>query len=136
MEAATIPDAFQAAIQKHRAGRLADAEALYRQILSVQPNHAGALHLLGVIAHQSGRHDLAVEWIRRAIVLHPNDHSAHSNLGEALRALGRLDEAIAAFRGSLQLAPNFPEAHNSRTHLTANPTLGVGSRGRRSRRRR
>jgi protein O-GlcNAc transferase len=109
----TIPQALQIAVQHHQAGRLADAEALCRQILAAQPNHAGALHLLGLVAHQAGRDDLAAEWIRQAVALDPNNPYAHSNLGEALRALGRLDEAIAAFRCALQLRPNFPEVCNN-----------------------
>jgi protein O-GlcNAc transferase len=109
----TIPQAFQLALQHHHAGRLAEAEALYRQILAIQPTHAGALHFLGVTALQAGRNDLAVEWIRRALIINPNDSGAHSNLGEACRKLGRLDEAIAAYRRALQIKPDFSEAHNN-----------------------
>ena len=107
----TIPQAFEIAVQCHRAGRLADAEALYRQILAAQPGHADALHLLGLVAHQSGRHDLAVEWIRQAIDLKPDYPIAHCNLAEACRALGRLDDALAACRRALQLAPGLSNAH-------------------------
>jgi protein O-GlcNAc transferase len=109
----TIPQAFDLALQHHRAGRLAEAEAGYRQILAAHPEHADALHLLGVIAHQVGRHDLAAEWIRQAIVLNPNFPTAHCNLGEALRALGQVDEAMAAYRRAIQIRPDFPEALNN-----------------------
>jgi len=37
------------ALDHHRAGRLAQAEAIYRQILAQVPDHAGALHMLGVL---------------------------------------------------------------------------------------
>jgi protein O-GlcNAc transferase len=107
----TLPQAFELALQRHQAGRLADAEALYRRILAVQPNHAEALRLLGVIAQQVGRHDLAVGWIRQAIALNPNNPDAHSNLGEACHSLGRMDEAIATFRRAVELKPDFPEFH-------------------------
>jgi protein O-GlcNAc transferase len=107
----TIAQAFDLALQRHREGRLAEAEALYRQILAVQPSHADALHLLGVTAHQSGRHDIAVDWIRKAIALNPNNPVPHSNLGEACRAMGRFDEAIAAYRRAIELKPDYPEAH-------------------------
>jgi len=107
----TIPQAFQSALQHHQAGRLAEAEALYRQILTAQPKHADALHFLGVIAQQAGRYDLGAEWIRQAILLDPNNPAAHSNLGEACRHLGRLDEAIAAYRRALELQPDLPEIH-------------------------
>jgi protein O-GlcNAc transferase len=107
----TISQAFRIAVQHHQAGRLSEAEALYRQVLAAQPNHADALHFLGVIAHQIGRDDLAVAWVRQAIALDPNNPVAHSNLGEAYRTMGRLDESIAACRRALQIKSDFPEAH-------------------------
>ena len=107
----TIPQAFQLALQHHQAGRLADAEALYRQILAVQPKHADALRLLGVIAQQAGRHDLAVKWIRQAVLLDPNNPAAHSNLAQAYHSLNRIDEAIASYSRALELKPDHPESH-------------------------
>jgi len=106
----TIPQALELAVQRHQAGRLGEAEALYRQILAVDPKHADALHLLGVIAHQAGRHDLAVGWIRQSVGINPNNAAAFYNLGDACRALGRVNEAIFAYRQALQVTPNFPES--------------------------
>ena len=101
----TVRQALDLALQQHRAGRLVEAETLYRQILAVQPNHADALHYLGVIAHQAGRDDLAIEWIRRALALNPHNSQAHCNLGEALLGAGRRAEAIAAYHQSLSIDP-------------------------------
>jgi len=109
----TIAQAYDLAVRRHQAGRLADADALYRQILAAQPGHAGALHLRGLIAHQLGRHDLAVQWIRQSIALDSNNAIAYSNLGEVCRALGRFDEAVPAFRHALELKPDYPDAHNN-----------------------
>jgi len=83
---------------------LAEAEALYRQILVIDPRHADALHLLGLLAHRAGRSDVAVELIRQAIALKPNSAETHSNLGIALKDQGQLDQAIA-------LKPDFTEAY-------------------------
>ena len=101
------------ALQHHQAGRLSEAEALYRQILQAQPNHADALHLLGVIAHQVGKHEIAVEYITRAIALNPTAAEYHSNIGEAYRALARLNEAEASFQQALALKPATAEAMNN-----------------------
>jgi len=109
----TIQQAFGLAMQRHEAGRLHEAEQLYRQILAQQPEHAGAMQFLGVIANQVGRNDIAVGLIRRAIGLNPNVAEAYNNLGNALKDQGQLDEAIAAFRQALALNPNLPEAHNN-----------------------
>ena len=66
---ATIPEAMAIAIQHHQAGQLQAAEQIYRQILTVEPKHADAIHFLGVLAHQVGKHEVAVEYIERAIQL-------------------------------------------------------------------
>jgi tetratricopeptide (TPR) repeat protein len=109
----TIRQAFDLGLRHHQAGRLQEAEQLYRQVLAQQPKHTGAMHLLGVIAHQMGRNDVAVDLIRQAIALNPNYPEAYNNLGNALKDKGQLDEAIDAYRKAIALRPNFPDAHNN-----------------------
>ena len=53
------------------------------------PDHADALHLLGMIAYQAGRHDAALELIGKAATLDPRNPDCHFNLAQVLRALGR-----------------------------------------------
>ena len=109
----TIPQAFDLAQQLHGTGRLSEAEAIYRQILAVAPNHAKALHMLGVIVHQNGQHETAVEYIQRSLNLGPGSSIAYSNLGEAYRAMNRLDEAIASYRCALDRNPNDVQARSN-----------------------
>jgi predicted O-linked N-acetylglucosamine transferase (SPINDLY family) len=113
MPTATVQQTFALALQHHQAGRLADAEALYRQILAVQPVNADAVHNLGVVAQQSGRCNIAVELFGKAIALDPANAVAYSNLGEAYRASGRLPEALEAYRQALRLDSRQPYAHNN-----------------------
>jgi Tfp pilus assembly protein PilF len=44
-----VNEALARAVRHHEDGQLQAAEAIYRQILSVAPNHADALNLLGVL---------------------------------------------------------------------------------------
>jgi tetratricopeptide (TPR) repeat protein len=67
----SLDQAMTLATQLQSQGRLHESEHLLQQILQRQPNHAFALHLLGVIAHQVGKNPLAVELIQRAIALSP-----------------------------------------------------------------
>jgi len=109
----TIEQAFGLAVQHHQAGRLREAEQIYRQILAQQPRHADAMHLLGVIGLQTGRNDAAVEMIRRALEINPGIPGAHSNLGIALSGQGKPDEAINAFRQAIALNPNDIPSYNN-----------------------
>ncbi len=109
----TIQQVFDLALQRHQAGRLQEAEGLYRQILTQQPFHAAAMHHLGLIAHQTGQNDVAIDLIRRAIAINPNYAEAYSNLGNVLWIQGRLDEAIALLRQAITLQPDLAEAHGN-----------------------
>ena len=84
MTAASISQALDLALQHHRAGRLQEAEAIYRQILAAVPNHADALHLRGVLAYQVGRPDVAVDLMRKAIAVEPRRPEHRYDLGNAL----------------------------------------------------
>ena len=97
----------------HRAGRLAEAEKFYRQVLTQQPNHAEALHLLGMLAGQCGQLDAAEDLLRRAIRIKPDYAEAHATLGTALKRKGRLDEAIDSFRQAIRLKPGLPGTHTN-----------------------
>ena len=101
------------ALQHHQAGRAAEAERIYRQILAIDPRHADSLHLLGMIAFQGGRHDIAARMIREAIAINKRAARYHSNLGTVLQAQGKLDEAVACFEQALGLDPNSAEAHGN-----------------------
>lgn len=112
LDPSALQDKIGQALKHHRAGRLAEAEALYRQVLAVDPRHADGLHLLGVIADQVGRHDAAAALIRRAIAVAGQRPDFHLHLGRALKAQGDLDEAIASYRRAVELDPGFADAHN------------------------
>src|SRR5689334_10852388 len=81
----------------HQAGRLAQAEALYRRALAAAPACADALHLLGALALAAGRPADALDLLDRALALDPTQAASHFNRAETCRALGRLDEARAAY---------------------------------------
>ena len=109
-ESDNLDDLFNEAVADHQAGRLADAEAKYRKILDVDPTHAGALHLLGVLAHQAGQPETAVDLIGRALEAVPEDVEACSNLGNALTAMGRVAEALEAYKTAVATDPDYVEA--------------------------
>jgi tetratricopeptide (TPR) repeat protein len=109
----TIEQAMQIAMAQHQAGRLAQAESIYRQIISANPNHAMAINLLAILANQIGRFDVSLDLARRAVSLDPNSAHFRCSLGNALQALGRADEAVAEFRSGISLDPNHLDCLNN-----------------------
>ncbi len=105
---------LQRALQLHHAGRLDEAERVYRAILTTQPNHFDALHLLGVVRHQQGRNVEAFHNIGAALKLRPENAAALNNFGLVLARLHRLDEALASYDKALALKPGYVEALNNR----------------------
>ena len=101
------------ALAHHQAGRLAEAETIYREILSAHPDLPDALHLLGMIEHQRGSHAAAVKLIRQAIAANPREAAFHSNLGTIFQSLGRLNEAAGCFERALALKPDWAEVHSN-----------------------
>src|SRR5664279_1282805 len=109
-----LASAFSQALALHQAGRLADAEKMYRIILKAQPDHFDSLHLLGVIFHQRGDHAEAVRQIDVALKINPKMVSAYSNRGVALGELKRFEEALASYDKALALKPDYAEAFYNR----------------------
>jgi Tetratricopeptide repeat len=112
-EWAALEVMFQQALAQHRAGRLAEAEGLYRKILQMRPNHLGISNNLGIALKDQGRLDEAATIFRGVLALSPNDALAHINLGNVLRLQGRLDEAESAFRSAIALKPGTAVAHRN-----------------------
>lgn len=113
MKEKTLPERLQDGLALHRQGDLAGAQAEYGQILTLNPEHADALHLSGLIAHQIGQHDVAVSLIRRALAQQPGAPIYLNNLGGALRALERFDEAGDCYRQAISRQADFGDAWNN-----------------------
>jgi tetratricopeptide (TPR) repeat protein len=55
MTALPVCDRKSGALELHQAGKLEQAEQLYRKVLRIQPDYFDALHMLGVAALQAGQ---------------------------------------------------------------------------------
>jgi Flp pilus assembly protein TadD len=108
-----IPDLFSSATTHHQAGRLDEAEPLYRQVLSHQPDHANALNQLGYLLFQKEQHQEALDLIQKAIAINPTSAEYRNNAGLALMGLGRMEEAVTEYNTALEFRQNFPEIHNN-----------------------
>ncbi|MBK9132690.1 MAG: tetratricopeptide repeat protein [Gammaproteobacteria bacterium] len=110
-----IESLLQQARQFHQAGLLAQAEALYRQVLRLDSRHPEALYRLGLLARDAGRPDIAAELIGQAVRADDSLIEYAAELGLILCRLGRVDEAAPHFLRVLALKPD---------HVAARLNLG------------
>ena len=104
--AETNPAQLQTALALHQQGRLAEAEAIYREILSSQPDHFDALQLLATIAGQQNKMTEAIELFYRALKINPEHPASLNNCGNALQMLKRYDEALLSYDKSIAVQPD------------------------------
>ena len=103
---------FNTAFNKHQGGQIAEAEVLYQQVLALAPEHANALHLLGLIYHQTNRADLGLQLVLKAISIKP-DYTMFNNLANMYREQNNTNDAIQYYQQAIALNPNYAEAYNN-----------------------
>jgi tetratricopeptide (TPR) repeat protein len=88
-----VEQTLQQAIAHHQAGRLLEAERLYRVVLDKHPNHADASHNLGVLAVQAGRPLAALPHFDAALAAYPRRRQCWVNYIDALLRVASLNAA-------------------------------------------
>lgn len=94
---------FAEATTHHRAGRLAEAAALYDRILVAAPTHADTLHLRGMTDLQQDRSAEALPFFDAALAASPDFVAAQIDRAGALIGLGRYMEALEECDRALHL---------------------------------
>ena len=101
-------ETLEQALSFHQTGQLAEAQALYKQVLKLQPNNFDALHLLGVIAVQTNHFEQAAALIGQAIEISQDSELAYYNYGIALQNLKRYETALDCFERAIALIRIMP----------------------------
>ncbi len=93
---------------RHR--RFDAAESALAQVRAEFPDHAGALHLTGLLRHLKGETREALALVERAAELAPDDAAVWNNLGNLRLCVEDSDGAQAAWFRCLDLVPDHPSA--------------------------
>ena len=97
----TIARAFDDAVAHHQAGRLDEAEAIYRDILARTADDRRVLQNLGALCWRQGRRDEALSLYERALATEPGDPALNAWIGGALFTLKDYDRAELHLRRAL-----------------------------------
>ncbi len=110
-KSSTNRPAVLAAAEHYRAGRLAEAESLYRAVLDHHPENVDAIQGLAALCHRRGNSDEALALFRRAIALDPDSRVADRQLGRLLEQRGDAVGAAICYRRAARLRPLDAVAH-------------------------
>jgi Flp pilus assembly protein TadD len=98
------------------AGALEAARAFAEALLDREPEHAEALHVLGLVSYREGHPADAIALMQRSVAISPQA-STLSNLGAAFRARGKPDDAEAAYHQALSMQPDLANASTNLANL-------------------
>ncbi len=87
------------------------AAGKYREILTIQPNHADSLVNLGNLRYRAGERQKALNLYRQALEISPDHVEANYNLANLLEEQRDWDGAIRLYRKAIQLDPEFADAY-------------------------
>jgi superkiller protein 3 len=90
-----------------------EAERIWRQIIQLDPNSAGAYNNLGIVLANQKKLTEAEEMYRRALALDDKYVYAYNNLGNVLRDQKKLTEAEEMYRRALALDDKYVNAYNN-----------------------
>lgn len=96
-----------------QSGKWSQAEASLRQILVANPNHAEALHQLGIALARAGRAVEGVDFLRRATDLKPDEALYWNNLAVCNLGAARNRDAADAARRAVTIDPSYGMAWDS-----------------------
>jgi len=113
----------EAAFARQKRGELEAAAAVYRQVLAENPDHAAALHYLGLIARRCGNPREALRLLERSVGIDPTDPSAHDHLGQIHTDLNDRRSAALCFERALQIDPNNVPSLNNLANVTMSRDL-------------
>lgn len=100
-----------AGLELFRAGKLDEAEAVYRDAINVDPSYASPRQDLGFIYSRRGQLNEAARELRTAKELDFRLVAARAELGWVLLRLGKEEEALWELREVLRVDPALPAAH-------------------------
>jgi tetratricopeptide (TPR) repeat protein len=105
--------ALRTANDLYNQGNVANAEILYRQLITRYPKQADAYYKLGTVLSGQGKMSDAIDQFRLAIQVNPQHAKAHNDLGVAMASQGKLPDAIVEWRQAIKINSQYPDALNN-----------------------
>ena len=102
---------FDQAFQNHQRGNLKNAEALYKKILQLKPNHLETNFFLGTLFIQRKNFYFAKKKFLKVVLINPNHFNAYNYLGIIHKELKIFDKAKEYFDKAIKLNKDYADAY-------------------------
>ena len=112
--ASSVNETFGHALAAFQAGKVHDAERLFKKFLRVHPRHVAGLNLLSILLTQLGKFKEAEHYVRLALKENATTDTTFYNYGIILKALQRPAEALERFNQALAINAAVAETWNNR----------------------
>lgn len=109
----SVAEVLARSTELHQAGKFAEAERGYRQILEVAPRDPAVLYRFGQLMATTGDHAAARRLFRTLVAVRPESYKAWLGLAQSLQARGQLPEAAGAYREVIKRRPETVVAHRN-----------------------
>ncbi|MFA7239778.1 MAG: tetratricopeptide repeat protein [Sulfuricellaceae bacterium] len=119
VQTVSLDIALQQALAHHQAGRLYEAEQLYRAILQVLPDQPDANHNLGVLAGQVGQDAAGLPYLKTALEINPAQEQYALSYAGALLAGGQAGKAREVLQAAMQRGIDTPATQALRQNIEA-----------------
>ena len=104
-QASDLHGALKQAIQNHQADNLKQAASGYRQVIQMNPKHADAVELLGIVTLQMGKTAKALNYLKRAVKIDQGSGYFYANLARVYGMTGRFQDRDIAYDKARDLLP-------------------------------
>ena len=108
---------LQTALALHQQGQIAQAQAIYEEILESEPNHIDALQLLATAALQRNDFEGAVLLFIDALKINPSNPNSLHNYGVTLYELKQYEDALLNYDKAIAFSPHFAQAYYNRGNV-------------------
>ncbi len=98
--------------ESYKNNDLINAEKLYNQILSNDPNCYESLSFLGIINLKKNKLESSKSYLKKALEIKDDDHLLHFHLGFVYQQLENVDQAIISYNNSINLKPTLGAFNN------------------------
>jgi Flp pilus assembly protein TadD len=112
-QADIIQAQLQQAMTLQKARRHAEAEAIYKQILTLKPDFTEVQIQCALTQLGQGKQDDAEALLRATIRNRPDEPAAHYYLADLQCMRGQMETAVASYRRALSLQPGRAATHNN-----------------------